>query len=320
MRLGSFLKLVEIKTKIASMVPFMLGTIYAIYRFNAFNVKNFLLMFISLLSFDMVTTALNNYFDYKRARKKEGYNYKQHNAIVRDKLTEPMVITVILVLLGIAVLFGVLLYLNTNIIVLLVGAISFAVGIVYSFGPLPISRMPLGEVFSGFFMGFVIIFVSAFVHIYDRNIILLTLEGQWLSLRLNAMEVLALFAFAVPAVCGIANIMLANNICDVDDDMENKRYTLPIYIGKEKALWLFETLYYIAFVDIIILAVFRIVSPIVLLTLLVFIPVRRNIGLFRKKQTKKDTFELAVKNFVAICGSQFMLVGISVIFSLINLF
>lgn len=41
MRLGSFLKLVEIKTKIASMVPFMLGTIYAIYRFNAFNVKNF---------------------------------------------------------------------------------------------------------------------------------------------------------------------------------------------------------------------------------------------------------------------------------------
>lgn len=215
MRLGSFLKLVEIKTKIASMVPFMLGTIYAIYRFNTFNVKNFLLMFISLLSFDMVTTALNNYFDYKRARKKEGYNYEQHNAIVRDKLTEPMVITVILVLLGIAVLFGVLLYLNTNIIVLLVGAISFAVGIVYSFGPLPISRMPLGEVFSGFFMGFVIIFVSAFVHIYDRNIILLTLEGQWLSLRLNAMEVLALFAFAVPAVCGIANIMLANNICEI---------------------------------------------------------------------------------------------------------
>jgi len=144
-------------------------------------------------------------------------------------------------------------------------------------------------------MGFVIIFVSAFVHIYDRNIILLTLEGQWLSLRLNAMEVLALFAFAVPAVCGIANIMLANNICDVDDDMENKRYTLPIYIGKEKALWLFETLYYIAFVDIIILAVFRIVSPIVLLTLLVFIPVRRNIGLFRKKQTKKDTLNLLSK-------------------------
>jgi len=132
------------------MVPFMLGTIYAIYRFNTFNVKNFLLMFISLLSFDMVTTALNNYFDYKRARKKEGYNYEQHNAIVRDKLTEPMVITVILVLLGIAVLFGVLLYLNTNIIVLLVGAISFAVGIVYSFGPFQSPECPWGKCFRDF--------------------------------------------------------------------------------------------------------------------------------------------------------------------------
>jgi len=127
---------------------------------------------------------------------------------------------------------------------------------------------------------------------------LLTLEGQWLSLRLNAMEVLALFAFAVPAVCGIANIMLANNICDVDDDMENKRYTLPIYIGKEKALWLFETLYYIAFVDIIILAVFRIVSPIVLLTLLVFIPVRRNIGLLGKSRPRRTPLNLLSK----ICG------------------
>ncbi|RXE59024.1 1,4-dihydroxy-2-naphthoate polyprenyltransferase [Acetivibrio mesophilus] len=319
MRIDSFLKLVEIRTKIASMVPLMLGTVYAIYRFDTFNIKNFALLFISLLSFDMVTTAVNNYFDYKRAAKKQGYNYEEHNAIVRDKLGEPLVIMVILLLSCIAVLFGILLYINTNIIVLLVGVLSFAVGIAYSFGPLPISRMPLGEVVSGFFMGFVIVFLSVFVHIYDRDIVLFALEGQSILLRLNAVEVLSIFAFSIPAVCGIANIMLANNICDMEDDIENGRYTLPIYIGKQKALWLFEALYYIAFIDIILLVIFRIVPLTLLLVLLVFVPIKKNIGLFRKTQTKKDTFELAVKNFIIMCGSQLLLLAVSTIGFFVNL-
>lgn len=311
MSIGSFLKLVEIKTKIASVVPLILGTVYAMYRFETFNGKNFALLLISLLSFDMVTTAVNNYFDYKRATKKHGYNYEQHNAIVRDKMGETLVITVILLLSCIAVLFGILLYLNTDIIVLLVGVLSFAVGIAYSYGPLPISRLPMGEVVSGFFMGFVITFLSAFVHIYDRDIVSIAFEGQGISLWLNAVEILSILVFSVPAICGIANIMLANNICDMEDDVENRRYTLPIYIGKQKALWLFEALYYISFIDIILLGVFRIMPFISVLALLAFVPVKKNIALFRKKQTKKDTFELAVKNFVIICVAQLLLLIVS---------
>ena len=66
MKIRSFLKLVEIQTKVASMIPFILGTVYSLYRFNKFNALNFLLMFISLLTIDMTTTAVNNYMDYKR--------------------------------------------------------------------------------------------------------------------------------------------------------------------------------------------------------------------------------------------------------------
>ena len=62
----SFLKLVEIQTKVASMIPFILGTVYSLYRFGKFNGMNFLLMFISLLTVDMATTAVNNYMDYKK--------------------------------------------------------------------------------------------------------------------------------------------------------------------------------------------------------------------------------------------------------------
>ena len=39
---------------------------------------------------------------------------------------------------------------------------------------------------------------------------------------------------------GIANIMLANNICDVEEDIINNRFTLPYYLGKKNAFNLFK--------------------------------------------------------------------------------
>lgn len=243
MSLKSFLKLVEIQTKVASIVPFLLGTVYSIYRFSSFNIKNFILMLISLLSIDMATTAINNYFGYKKANKKYGYNYEKHNAIVSYNLKESTVRIVIFSLLFIATLFGVLLFLNTDIIVLILGAISFMVGIFYTYGPLSISGMPLGEIFSGFFMGFIIVFISSYIHIFEYKIVDLSIINGILNININIIEIIYIFLLSTPTVNGIANIMLANNICDIEDDIENKRYTLPIYIGKNKALNLFKILY-----------------------------------------------------------------------------
>ncbi len=41
---------------------------------------------------------------------------------------------------------------------------------------------------------------------------------------------------SLPLVCTIANIMLSNNICDLETDITNHRYTLVYYIGKKQAL------------------------------------------------------------------------------------
>ncbi len=317
MSLSTFLKLVEIQTKVASMIPFSLGTLYALYRFQQFNVKNFFLMFISLLAFDMVTTVANNYLDYKKAIKTHGFNYESHNAIVKYNLKESTIIGTLVILLMIAVCVGFLLFLNTNIVVLLLGVISFLVGILYSYGPMPISRMPLGEIFSGLFMGFVIVFISTYIHVYDQNIITLLYSGGMFSLEMNIVELLYLFLISVPAVMGIANIMLANNICDIEDDIENKRYTLPFYIGKENALKLFRILYYISYVDVILLLILRIEPIISLVMLLTLIPVNRNLRLFFEKQTKQDTFVLAVKNFLIINVSRIFAIGATL---LINFF
>ncbi|SCN25656.1 1, 4-dihydroxy-2-naphthoateoctaprenyltransferase [Clostridium sp. N3C] len=317
MKIRSFLKLVEIQTKVASMIPFILGTVYSLYRFGKFNFLNFILMFISLITVDMATTAVNNYMDYKKAVKTKGYGYETHNAIVRDKLKESQVIAVIFILLAIAVTFGVLLFLNTNVVVLILGAISFAVGILYSFGPIPISRTPFGEFFSGFFMGFIITFISIYIHIFDQNIINVAFSSTFINIDVNLVEVLYIFVLSIPAISGIANIMLANNICDIEDDLENKRYTLPIYIGKEKALKVFSTLYYIAFASILLLVLLKVESWTCLLVLLTLIPVQKNINLFNKIQTKKDTFVVGVKNFVTINVSLILTIVLSLFIRII---
>ena len=282
------------------MVPFILGSAFAVFRYKQFNAINFILMLISLLSLDMATTATNNYIDYKKANKTYGYGYEQHNAIVSYNLKETTVIAVIAILLAIAFTFGILLYLNTTPLVLIIGAISFAVGILYSFGPIPISRMPLGEIFSGFFMGFVIIFLSIYIHIIDINLFGFSIDNYMLNINVEMRELAVIFLVALPATLGIANIMLANNICDMEDDLINKRYTLPIYIGKDRALTLFKSLYYIAFIDIAVLLMLGILPYIASLALLTIIAVKKNIDSFMKLQTKKDTFILAVKNFIII--------------------
>lgn len=282
------------------MVSFLLGTLLAVYRYRVFNTENFLLMLVSLLCFDMTTTAINNYMDFKNARKKSGYGYEKHNAIVRDNIRESAAIAVIVILLVISVAAGFVLFLKTNVVVLVLGVISFAVGVLYSAGPVPISRTPFGEVFSGLFMGFLIPFLSAFIHVFDKNIVLLQFESPILMFRANVLEAAYIFIVSVPAVAGIANIMLANNICDMEDDLENRRYTLPLYIGKERALRLFKWIYYGAYLFVIVGIVLRIIPITGLLFFLTFIPIQRNIRTFEQKQSKAETFGLAVMNFTVM--------------------
>lgn len=315
MSLISFLEFIEIKTKLASMIPFILGTLYSLYRYKSFNLKNFIIMGISLLTFDMATTAINNYIDYKKDLKCNGHNHENKNAIVRYNIKESTAVAIIFTLLAIAIFFGILLTLNTNVVVLLIGIISFLAGIFYTYGPIPISRMPLGEVFSGVFMGFIILFLACYIHISDKNIISIMYVSNMLNISINLAELFYIFLISIPTINGIANIMLANNICDLEEDITNKRYTLPYYLGKGNALTLFKALYYIAYLDIIILAILKISPVSSLLVILTIIPLNKNIKLFHQKPIKSETFILSVKNFALMNVTHIILVLIALIFN-----
>ena len=72
MKIKAFLKLVEIQTKVASVIPFFTALLYVLYSTKQINTLNMVIMFFSMIIFDMTVTALNNYGDYSRAIKKHG--------------------------------------------------------------------------------------------------------------------------------------------------------------------------------------------------------------------------------------------------------
>ena len=318
MTISSFIKLVELRTKVASVIPYLLGTFYTLYAFDTFKPINALLMFLSMLIFDMATTAINNYMDYKKAIQKEGYGYEVHNPIHSYELSLKSVGYIILTMLVLSAALGIMLALRTNIIVLLLGMLCFAIGVLYTFGPLPISRTPFGEAFSGITMGLILTFITIYIHIFDQNIIGISLFNNQLLMSLDLSVLVPIGIVCVPLITCIANIMLANNLCDMEEDLSNKRYTLPLYIGREKALILWECLYYVAYGAISIGILIKALPLTSAMTLFTLIPLRKNIKFFKAKQFKGETFIYAIKNFMFINVVYILTVVVALLFNWIG--
>lgn len=301
MSLATFLKLVEIKTKLCSVLPFFIGILFAYYQYGKLNIQNTLIFFFAMIIFDMTTTAINNYMDYKKA-KSETYR-REENIIGQKNIPERFVVTIILTMLTIASILGIILVLRTNLILLLIGMVCFGIGIFYTFGPIPFSRMPLGEILSGLTMGFGIVFLSVYVNGFDQGIISLTWQNRYIAIEMDLIALLEITLISLPCIFTIANVMLANNICDLEYDIKNQRFTLPYYIGKQHAIFLFNILYIASFAAIIVAVFLNLFPKIMLLSLIIFIPVYKHMTIFNKEQIKAKTFDVSVKNLVLIDGT-----------------
>jgi 1,4-dihydroxy-2-naphthoate octaprenyltransferase len=314
MNIKAFLKVVEIQTKVASVLPFIIGLLFALYRYKTINIVNSIIFLISLLTIDMVTTSLNNYLDHKRAVVKEGYNYEEHNGIVSHGLTDIQIRTTIALMLIIAISMGVWLVFRTDVIVLIVGSLSFIVGILYSFGPIPISRTPLGEAFSGVIMGGLIIFMTIYIQIFQMDLVQLTIIESRVVFSFDIFEIISIGIIVLPMIAGISNIMLANNMCDVEEDIINRRYTLVYYIGIKNGILLFRTLYYLSYITVLIAILTKILPYASLLVLFTFPVINKGINTFAKEQIKSTTFSISVKNFILFSLAMIISLLISLLF------
>jgi 1,4-dihydroxy-2-naphthoate octaprenyltransferase len=298
-RLKRFLKYIEIQTKLTSVLPFLMTLAYLFAGSRHIEPLKTLIFFAGMLLFDLTATTINNYSDTKK-----------NHQVLQFKRSTALLITAVLLLLSVA--FGIWLVTLTDIVVLALGALCFFFGIIYSYGPIPLSHGPYGEIFSGLFYGVLIPVIL--VYINDAgSLMTFSLSVEQLSVKLQIMPAIGLGLLSVAPFCLTANIMLANNICDVEHDVRVNRYTLAFYL-KDKALYLFSALYYTAYLSVIALVVLGYLSPLSLLLLITLIPVQKNINVFYKKQDKAETFVVSVKNFIIFLLVHTLLVFIGGLF------
>ena len=295
--ISNFFKYTELKTKITSFFAFLISITYLLYINSGIDWKLTSIFFASMLLFDLTTTAINNYIDSKDNGQK--LDFKRDTALM-----------IILVMLFISAGLGIYLVSLTDLVVLFVGAICFVCGILYTFGPIPISRQPLGEILSGIFYGFMIPFLIIYINLPKGALLTYSLSLETISVSLKVIPILKLILLSVIPICTTANIMLANNICDVDRDILVKRFTLPYYLGKN-SVYLFAGIYYAVYIDILLMVIFKVLSPVCLLLVLTLIPVQKNINEFLKVQDKGKTFIVSIKNYILIMGATTLLIFIS---------
>lgn len=299
-----FLEFVEIKSLIASVLPFVLGTLYAVYNYHQVHLGYLILFFIASSLFHMATNANDNYQDFLHApRNADNQEFLEATNVVGvNQISIRQARAITFGLGGLSLILGLWLVTRTGLPLLWMGLYSYAVGYFYAGGPKPISSGPFGEFFSGFTMGFMIFWIAVFINTYDK----VAITGT------STLEVLIASGIAIFA---ISNIMLANNICDMDEDIALGRHTILYYLGKPVMLQVFAWSYIVGYVCLMVAVWMGVLPKLSLLTLLSVVPVLKNTRLFLKKQVKTETFILAIKNATIICLSFVVFMGLGLIFN-----
>ena len=228
-----YISLTRPHTLTAGFVPVLVGTA-AVLPFGDINFLMFFLMLIATILIQSATNMFNEYYDFKR-----GLDSKDSvgiaGAIVRNGITPRRVLSIAISFYIIAALIGLYIAYETSWWLILIGSISMLVGFLYTGGPYPISWTPFGEIFSGVFMGPVIILITFYIHLHELHIFPLLLS--------------------IPIMITIGLLNMFNNIRDRVKDAQSGRRTFVILVGKEKATQVVNFLLILCYVFVIIMSV-----------------------------------------------------------------
>ena len=98
---------------------------------------------------------------------------------------------------------------------LIIGLIGAIVVVIYSGGKTPISYLPIGEFISGIVMGSLIPLACTYV--------------------LSGVLDFFVLVLSIPLAVGIGMILATNNTCDIEKDIDAKRKTLAVVLGRTEA-------------------------------------------------------------------------------------
>lgn len=256
-------------TLTAAVVPVLVGTatakIFLLGSEDHLSLTLLLAMLIACLLIQAATNMFNEYYDFKKGLD-DHTSVGIGGAIVRNGMSPKLVMNIAIAFYVIAALLGLFIAINSSFWLIPIGLVCMAIGYLYTGGPFPISWTPFGEVFSGIFMGMIIILIAFFIQTGSLQSLVV-----WISL---------------PIVITIGLINMANNIRDRVKDKESGRKTLPILLGKNNSIRFLALMYIVAYALVIYITFFQPgVSIFFLLALLSFpLPIKA-VRRFKKNDT-----------------------------------
>lgn len=209
----------------AALMPTLVGTALAIHHQGFASGTLVLAVLVIVVLMQSAVNTLNDYFDFKKgADTAENQMDKNDAVLVFNNVNPSHVKYFAFALIAFAFLLGGYVIYRAGWIPLALGIVGAAVLYLYSGGRLPISYLPIGEFVSGFTMGTLIMLATY----------------QALTLEFSPLVI----AESFPVLIGIGLILMTNNTCDIEKDIEAKRKTLPVLLGRQKARQVYHGAFY----------------------------------------------------------------------------
>ncbi|MFP3918290.1 1,4-dihydroxy-2-naphthoate polyprenyltransferase [Lysinibacillus telephonicus] len=277
-------KMTRPHTLTATFAPVILGTVIALYE-TQINWLLFIAMMLACLCLQIATNLFNEYYDFKRGLD-TAESVGIGGGIVRHGLKPKNVLTVAGLLYVIAAFIGVYICMNSSWWLVVIGLFGMAVGYLYTGGPIPIAYTPFGELFSGALMGTGFVLISTFI-------------------QTNTVTLLSIL-LSIPVGILVGAINMSNNIRDIEEDTKGGRKTLPILLGREKAVIALAIAFIVSYLWIVVLVF---VTPISFWVLLVLLSVKKPISAiqgFKRGEVEPQYMRIAMKS-TAITNTLFSL-------------
>lgn len=228
------------KTWAASIIPVTTG-IAAVLAFSDFGkliipdnggwamfVLRALLMFLTAVSLQAAVNTFNDYADFRKGTDTADNSVDLVDVpLISRNLNPKAALYVGLGYTTFAGITGFSLAAISSWNLVIWGVIGALVMALYSFGPKPISYLPIAEIVSGITMGGIITVAT------------------WYAL--TQVHFGLMYIIAIPATLSIANQMQANNTCDIERDIEAGRRTLPSLIGRKASAYMITVLYAVSY-------------------------------------------------------------------------
>ena len=207
----------------AAIMPVLVAAACALANTGSLDVgMAWLLLLICILMQASVNT-FNDYFDFIKGTDTAEDNVEASDSVLVYNDVDPRsALGLAIGFLVVAFLLGLYVVWKTGPVPLVIALIGAVIVVMYSGGKTPLSYLPVGEAVSGIVMGGLIPLACYRV-----------LSGTFTFMAL---------LWATPTIIGVGLIMMTNNTCDIEKDIEACRRTLPVLLGREKARTLYHAL------------------------------------------------------------------------------